>query len=497
MVETDSLRQNLLERLEIQKSCSDNKEKQLAAIELCRRDILYFFKWFAWTYDPRITPSELPFIPYEPYQTNYIKEVNTEIEAGVSSLTEKSRDMGVTWAVLGIFVYRWLFLDETFLIGSRKQELVDTIGDIDSLFERIRFMLSRLPKWMLLACGYDEKNSGFMKLYKDNGASIVGESTNPDFSRQGRYKAILLDEFAFVEGAEAVWRSCGDSSPCKLVVSTPNGKANFFARLRFSGKIKVHTLHWKAHPKKDDAWYRAEVSKRSEYDLAQEVDINYNVSAGTPFYGGFREHLHTGIFEPILGRTLMLGWDFGYIHPACVITQLDYLDRWIILKEIMGSKITIDLFADMVIRILNEEYANCPVIHFGDPACVQVNDKSEFTSWQILSKKNIDIIYRASEYRQRKEIIEHRLHTLHDGKPAMMVDKSCRIIIEGFLGGYHYPILHDNQQFLRKFEFPFKDGYYEHPMNAMEYIAVNAFSPVKQAGRSAQYANQYATVDNV
>ena len=108
----------------------------------------------------------------------------------------------------------------------------------------------------------------------------------------------------------------------------------------------------------------------------------------------------------------------------------------------------------------------------------------------------MQIIYRQSEYRQRKEIIEHRLHTLHDGKPALLVDKNCVIIREGFKGGYRYPELKDGQQFVKKFEFPFRDGYYEHLMNAMEYIAVNIFSPVASKNITHQ-DNRIMVMDNV
>ena len=489
------LKDNLIQRINIKQGCERDPEKQLAAIELCKRGIINFFTFFLWTFDPREGVKDIPFVPWE-YQEHYIKGIEQDIIKGESSLTEKSRDMGVTWMLLAVFLYRWLFFNESFLLGSRKEELVDKIGDMDTHFERLRYMLNKLPDWMVEACGYDRRNSGYLKIFKTTGASLIGESMTPEFSRQGRYKAILLDEFAFVDNAEMVWRACGDSAPCKLSVSTPNGRANFFSRLRESGKIRVNTLHWRQHPKKDEAWYEKQKESRTERDIAQEIDINYTISSGTPFYGGYREDLHTSTFSFNPFRELLVGWDFGYIHPAVVVTQLDDKDRWIILRESMGHNTTIHHFADHIISMLNTEYPRCRFLHFGDPACVQVNDKSEFTSYQILLTKGVQIIYRQSEYRQRKEIIEHRLHTLHDGKPALLVDKNCVIIREGFKGGYRYPELKDGQQFVKKFEFPFRDGYYEHLMNAMEYIAVNIFSPVASKNITHQ-DNRIMVMDNV
>ncbi len=156
-------RLNLEARYKIKQGCDGNKKKQAAAFELCRRDPLFFFNHFLWTYDPRVTPSELPFVPYD-YQREYINTVMSGIDTGESLLTQKSRDMGVTWMILGVFLYRWLLKDENFLLGSRKEEYVDKLGDMDTHFERLRFMLRLLPNWLVAACGWQRKNDGYLKL---------------------------------------------------------------------------------------------------------------------------------------------------------------------------------------------------------------------------------------------------------------------------------------------------------------------------------------------
>lgn len=199
---------------------------------------------------------------------------------------------------------------------------------------------------------------------------------------------------------------------------------------------------------------------------------------GTPYYDGFKENIHVGEFEWNSERELLCGWDFGYHHPAVIITQMDLQDKWIWLREIIGNETTIYKFADKVTGIINELYPNARLRHYGDPAVVQKNDKSEHTSWQILNSKGITIRHRTSEYRMRKEIMEGKLGTLIGGKPAIMLDKRfCKTAIDGFLGGYHYPQHKEGQSFGDQFEQPFKDGFYEHIMNAGEYIAVNLFKP--------------------
>lgn len=201
---------------------------------------------------------------------------------------------------------------------------------------------------------------------------------------------------------------------------------------------------------------------------------------GKPFYSGFKEHIHAGEFEPNRDKPLIIGVDYGFWHPAMIITQLDVNDRWIWLRELMGTEITIQNFREIMLRVLGEYYRGMEYIWFGDPAGNQKNDKSERTSVQILAEKGIRVKSRGSSYRERKEIIEGKLGRLIGGKPALMLDRRyCRVSIEGFLGGYHYPVRKPGVRITDPYEQPFRDGYYEHLLNAGEYIAVNMFKPVE------------------
>ncbi len=488
--------ENLKERYTIKQNCESNTELQKVAIALLNKSdgIQYFFKYWLWTFDPRQAPADLPFVPW-PFQETFIQSLSDDIYDGISQLTEKSRDMGVTWMVLGTFIYCWLVHDESFLLGSRKQELVDTIGDMDSLFERVRYMIDKLPTWMKDHYGYDAKNSGFMKIYKANGASIVGEAMNPDFSRGGRYKAILLDEFAFVDKSQSVWRSCGDSAPCKIVVSTPNGSNNFFAQLRKSGRIKVNTIHWKQHPFKDDKWYAKQAEDRTNKDIAQELDINYTISAGDPFYQGFSRAIHLKKMRITKERELVLSWDYGFRHPNCSIHQISVEGIWIVVDNIFGEDQTIDEFGEYVSEYLNQHYQGFQWRHrgFGDPAGRQSSDKSRKSSEQILNEMGFKVTSIPSNsahagYANRKAIIEKKLRTLINGIPSLIINDvpNNYIVAEGFEGGYRYP---DANKYGGISEKPVEDGWYEHPMNTIEYVAVNLFKAVEQKPRPRPEAN--------
>lgn len=261
-----------------------NEELKRRVHALAKRDILFWINTFVFTYNPRKTPSSMPFVTYK-YEDELILDLVDRVKNQKDLLIDKSRDMGVTWCVLLVFTWFWQFGAEgfDFLVGSRKEQYIDVVGNMDTLIEKIRFILRNQPKWMLPR-GFDWKtHSNYMKIINpETKNTIVGEATNNNFSRGGRRRAIFFDEFAFWDVDAAAWRASADSTNCRIVVSTPCGLNNHFAKLRFSNSIDVRTLHWKLHPEKDEKWYQAECIRRNNdpVEIAQELDINYEGSEG-------------------------------------------------------------------------------------------------------------------------------------------------------------------------------------------------------------------------
>ncbi len=254
-----------------------------AVLERAKKDFNFFASTFLYTYDPRKpNPDEriLPFILY-PFQESAAQTIIEHITQKRDLLIEKSRDMGATWLILAIFLWGFLFHKWHLKVGSRKDEAVDKYGDMDTLFERLRFMIRNLPPALRI---FDERLHFREKLIRhpEGENAIVGEATTKTFSRSGRYTAILLDEFAFVEpeDSEAIWQACGDSTPCRIALSTPPmHMRGQFVKLRMSGLIDVLTLHWTLHPYKDEAWYEEQKARRSKKEVAIELDIDYTSSS--------------------------------------------------------------------------------------------------------------------------------------------------------------------------------------------------------------------------
>ncbi len=176
--------------------------------------------------------------------------------------------------VLSVILWFWLF-EPGFqaLLGSRKEDLVDN-GTLDSLFGKLRYMLYRLPfkpeGWSM------RSNATYMKLANPvNGNVIKGESANAEFSRQGRYRVIVMDEGGFWENVQSAWTAAGDASPCRCLITTPPVRVNYTKYLRFSGKIDVKVLNWRLHPKKDETWFEEQKHRRTAQEIAQELENDW------------------------------------------------------------------------------------------------------------------------------------------------------------------------------------------------------------------------------
>lgn len=269
---SDIYEQKLRERAKLTQLFETDLEARVVAKRICEMDVKYFVNNFAWTFDPRPDKKihDLPLILY-PIQESYLDWRTACYEGCEDGLTEKSRDMGITWNYLAWDLHRWLF-GEGFhaLLGSRKEDLVYKMDNPDALFTKLKYITDKLPSW-LLPKGFDPSKHYSHLILKNpaNGNTIVGESANPEFSRQGRYSVIDLDEFAFWPFAGASWTAAGDATRCRFPVSTPFGKNNKFADLKFNSNIKQFRAHWTAHPEKDETWAKIQRDRKTPKEWAQ------------------------------------------------------------------------------------------------------------------------------------------------------------------------------------------------------------------------------------
>jgi hypothetical protein len=297
-------------------------EKQEAELARCASNeggLLHWMRAWAWTLDPRVTC--LPVVPFVPFrfQAETIQWLDALVRVRRrDGLVDKSRDEGLSWIAVLLSVYYYLFVPfSQILFGSYKEELVDSKERTDTLLEKVRFQLRRTPSWMLPRGFSFREHAGYMKISNpQNGAMIAGAAPTENFGRAGRYTVVWLDEQASWRfGAYPQWAAVSQSSPCKISISTPKGKANKQAELRFSGTMPHRSLHWKRHPWKDERWYKGQALTMSEEEIAQELDIDYEASQPGRIFPMWSEAYHIitwSEFERVYGlRNIPRSWLLG------------------------------------------------------------------------------------------------------------------------------------------------------------------------------------------
>lgn len=415
---SDDVSERRIQRLKIMDSCERNAEARALTWNLCRREdnpaegCIFFIENFGWTYNPRQVnigkSAHVPFILFE-YQKRAIREYIDHIDNGRDLLVEKSRDMGVTWLTVWIFLWYWLFKDGTnLLMGSYKEALVDNRSD-DSMFGRLDYSIDSLPKWMLPKGFNKKKHRTKLKLTNPVNYNLIsGDTMNPDFGRGSRKTAIFFDELGSWDYAKDAWESCGDVTNCRIANSTPKGY-NFYAKLRHSG-IDVLTFHWQEHPFKDQEWYDYECSRRSSEEVAQEIDISYNKSQEGRVYPEWNdENVGYGLVEYDPGSPLYVGWDFGKTDETAIIWSQKKDGKLRIIDSYSRSGKNIDFFVPFVTGMVPSDSYNYSQsdlekisshrdwkrgTHFGDPAGRNKNNVTDATVLSILKDHGIIVNYR-------------------------------------------------------------------------------------------------------
>lgn len=248
-----------------------------------------------------------------------------------------------------------------------------------------------------------------------------------------------------------------------------------------NNKFFVARLHYTADPMKATEEWKKEARRGvvSEAIWEREYEISFERSMGILVYEDFDKDIHLKSLQWNPELNMLRGWDFGYRHPACVFAQVDIDDRFIILRAILGEDILIHKFADKVLNISNKYFPDAKWRDYGDPAGRDASDKSEQSSIDILAGKRIAVITKRSGIREGLNTIRWHLKVREDGRPGLLLnnDPSTQILLDGFEGGYH---LKEDKEGKTPEEEPDKDGYYDHPFDALRYIAINRLRQYSQ-----------------
>jgi len=201
------------------------------------------------------------------------------------------------------------------------------------------------------------------------------------------------------------------------------------------------------------------------------------VPKGDAVFKGFMRDFRGGAWhvdsqlKPIKGLPIVRGWDFGWHHPATVWCQLDPDRRLLIHDVLIGNNEYLREYAPRVLAHSQSELFNGHAFHdfeFVDHAGNQVKDSAEKTSVQILEEDyKLRCQSRPAHVSEELEAIQKQMNLLIKGSPGIVIHPRCELIIAAMEGGYCRIRPTDGNQMTIT---PYKDGYYEHPMDALRYV---------------------------
>ena len=177
-----------LEREKLNRDCDKDSQVREIVAELCRRDVVYWVRQFVWTFDPQLLPDQriLPLDPF-PKQVEFLRWLVEREKTRSGGLVCKGRGTGITWLCVAFAVHRWLFqTGYVATFGSRREDLVDRLGNMDAILPKARFLIERLPPWMQPRRFRMDRDAPFMRIMNPATKSIIAGETGDQIGRGGR-----------------------------------------------------------------------------------------------------------------------------------------------------------------------------------------------------------------------------------------------------------------------------------------------------------------------
>jgi hypothetical protein len=445
----EKIRTHLEARVRINERADKDAAYRKVILELCRRDPIFFINHFVWTYDDRIG-VDAPMVCYDFQEEKmvkpYLRMTKTKGRERMTMCIEKSRGVGFSWVELACRAWAFAFLTNwSILIGAVHVLDVDDGGQEathESLFGKLRYILNHLPRWMRdeLFGNYLKKDSHNKRLQIKNPFKprniIVGKQFGAMFGRGHRYSEILGDEIAHADEMKNADVSLKQTTNRASFGSTPAGKHTFhFQLMRGPMKVVRRTIHWSEHPELDIEWYNEQRQHMTDEAIAQELDIDYESSAGNrvlpevkisshfwkPEHPDTNVHDDTGrpvwdgtIYVPTLPLQIVI--DPGISDAMAVIwTQEDLLNgEWRVVDFVQKEDVAIDWLVPFIIGhvpestyrgepwphdynevemalIRRHDRWNGPAEVFGDAYGTTRSIATSQTAYDVLAKYDIDV----------------------------------------------------------------------------------------------------------
>lgn len=298
-------------------------DREVQEWDFCRRNFLWYVRHYGWLqapHDHTVSPTRrvVPFLMW-PSQIRLWKFWRHWASQGKSSMTPKSRELGVTWLALWWGSWRMTFEPGfSMLVSSRNEYYVDRRGSPVALFSKLRWIQQMMPHYLKIEGLIDThmvlSNPGM-------GSSITGSPTGEHVGRGDRQSLILLDEVAAVQPSimAATIPALASVGPI-LYVFNPGDKASPIYRMQLEvDPARVMVCPWTFNPTRPDNFQ--ELMTRPQGDLtkaqfAEEFLNEWGADRTGCIFDVQRQITQYDESEPGLGELrerwrLHGAWDYG------------------------------------------------------------------------------------------------------------------------------------------------------------------------------------------
>lgn len=252
----------------------------------------YFITVWCSIFEPRthVTPMGggwMPAIPFS-FQVDVLDWIDRRDGgrgAAANGAISKSRDMGATWYLCLWNLHGFLFKNPfSAKFISRREDLVDVPGNLDSMMERIAAHLVshspvRLPDFLVPRGWEDIKCRKILMIRNpETGNILTGESTSAKSGRGGRSLWAWVDEASFIDRVRQLLAALQQTAAHVVPLSSESVETtedfiDYRKELAVINPDSVMELDYWLHPYHDEPWL-AEQKERyanDEEGFAREI----------------------------------------------------------------------------------------------------------------------------------------------------------------------------------------------------------------------------------
>jgi hypothetical protein len=289
-----------------------------------------------------------------------------------------------------------------------------------------------------------------------NGSRIgLYGADNPEALRGVYLDGAVLDEFAQIDPdvyESILSPALMDRNGWVVFSGTPNGKNQLWKKLielrqdpaAFTCVLNAEQSRILTEEQLKKA--RKRCGTQEKYD--REYGCSFDSIAGKKIYPEFNYHIHVAkhslVPSPTDPLTIIRGIDNTGLSPAWILSYLTVTGQWRIFKEFCFSDVDIRDAAEAVILWCQMNlHSRCQYMDFGDPAGKGRDSIKMSAKRYIILKaremgQDINIVDGIQTPDIRWSAVRGRLSRISHGEPAILIDPSCEVLIEGFMGGYSF-----------------------------------------------------------